>query len=442
VSTRPSTLRALVDRGLATNRRELLRGLSQSDTGRAAGLGAAVIVSNVLALAFTVVFARMLGATGYGSLAALISAFIILMVPGSALQIAAARQVSRERAEGEPDAGAGVLRWLRRLVLAAALVAAVAIPLRPLIGALINVDELWAAAAVPVTSMLWAIVSVERGVLQGHQRYRVVGLSIIGEASTRIVFALLLVAAGADVTGAFLGSALSLIAVGLILLLPLRACLPGHGHPSAAEARLRDLMAGAWVPVIGLTLLLALQEIHVIIIKHEASGDTAGSYAVAAVAGKAIIWVAVGLGMYLLPEASRREKLGEDARPVLLKTLGLIALAGVPMVLIYSVAGEPLLSTVFGDDLTEASDALPLLGLAMTLLACSYLSVQYLLAMHRTRFVFVLAVALVVEVGALLAIGADLTAVAAALAGVQLSCAAVMLTLALRRAPARVYAGS
>jgi O-antigen/teichoic acid export membrane protein len=189
-------------------------------------------------------------------------------------------------------------------------------------------------------------------------------------------------------------------------------------------------------------LLLALQEIHVIIIKHEASGDTAGSYAVAAVAGKAIIWVAVGLGMYLLPEASRREKLGEDARPVLLKTLGLIALAGVPMVLIYSVVGEPLLRTVFGEDLTEASDALPLLGLAMTLLACSYLSVQYLLAMHRTRFVFVLAVALLVEVSALLAIGADLTAVAAALVAVQLSCAAVMLTLALRRAPARVYAGS
>ena len=50
------------------------------------------------------------------------------------------------------------------------------------------------------------------------------------------------------------------------------------------------------------------------------------------------------------------------------------------MVLIYAVAGEPLLRAVFGDDLTEASGALPWLGLAMSLLACSYLSVQYLLA--------------------------------------------------------------
>ena len=105
-------------------------------------------------------------------------------------------------------------------------------------------------------------------------------------------------------------------------------------------------------------------------VKHEASGDDAGSYAVAAVAGKAIVWVAIGLGMYLLPEAARRARLGEDARPILLRTLGLIAAAAVPMVLIYAVAGEPLLKTVFGEDLTAASDALPFLGLAMALLAC------------------------------------------------------------------------
>ena len=53
-----------------------------------------MIAANVVALVFTVVFARVLGATDYGSLATLMSAFIILMVPGSALQVAVAREVS------------------------------------------------------------------------------------------------------------------------------------------------------------------------------------------------------------------------------------------------------------------------------------------------------------------------------------------------------------
>ena len=80
-----------------------------------------------------------------------------------------------------------------------------------------------------------------------------------------------------------------------------------------------------------------------IVVKHEVSGDAAGSYAVAAVAAKAIIWIAVGLGMYLVPEAARRARTGDDARAILVRCLGLIVGAGIPMVLIYTAAGKPLL---------------------------------------------------------------------------------------------------
>jgi O-antigen/teichoic acid export membrane protein len=172
--------------------------------------------------------------------------------------------------------------------------------------------------------------------------------------------------------------------------------------------------------------------VHIIVVKHEASGDDAGSYAVAAVAAKAIIWVAIGLGMYLLPEAARRARLGEDARPILLRTLALIAAAAVPMVLIYSAAGEPLLSAVFGEDLTAASGALPWLGLAMALLACAYLSVQYLLALGYANFIWVLGAAALAEVVLLVAVGANLTGVAIALFGLQVVNAAAILTLAFR----------
>jgi O-antigen/teichoic acid export membrane protein len=363
----------------------------------------------------------------------LLSSFIIMMVPGSALQVAAAREVSHDIAEGNPNAGAGVYRWLVRLVVGTVAVAVVAIPLRSLIAALINIDQDWAAAAIPVTAMIWMIVSVLRGVLQGFQQYRTVALSLVGEASSRIAFALLLVGIGLDVTGAFLASAVALSAVGLVLLVPLRRQLAGVNPELAEDLRLRELLAGAWIPVISLTLLLGLQELHIIIVKHEASEDAASSYAVAAVAAKAIMWIAIGLGLYLLPEAARRAKKGEDARPILVRTLGLIAAMAVPMVLIYSVGGEPLLRIVFGEDLTDASDALPFLGLAMSLLACSYLSVQYLLAMGRASFLFVLGAGVIAEVAVLLSIGDDLTAIAIALFCIQAVCASVILTMAMRQ---------
>jgi O-antigen/teichoic acid export membrane protein len=413
--------------------RERVDGLRRGETGRAAELGVAMIVVNLVALGFTIVFARILGDSGYGDLAVLLSSFIIMMVPGSALQVAAAREVSHDIAEGNPNAGAGVYRWLVRLVVGTVAVAVVAIPLRSLIAALINIDQDWAAAAIPVTAMIWMIVSVLRGVLQGFQQYRTVALSLVGEASSRIAFALLLVGIGLDVTGAFLASAAALTAVGLVLLVPLRRQLAGVNPELAEDLRLRELLAGAWIPVISLTLLLGLQELHIIIVKHEASEDAASSYAVAAVAAKAIMWIAIGLGLYLLPEAARRAKTGEDARPILVRTLGLIAAMAVPMVLIYAVGGEPLLRAVFGEDLTDASDALPFLGLAMSLLACSYLSVQYLLAMGRASFLFVLGAGVIAEVAVLLSIGDDLTAIAVALFCIQAVCASVILTMAMRQ---------
>jgi len=214
---------------------------------------------------------------------------------------------------------------------------------------------------------------------------------------------------------------------------PLRPHLPPGDD--AAATRLRDLLAGARAPVAGLTLLFVLQEVHVIVVKHEASGDAAGSYAVAAVAAKAIIWVAVGLGLYLLPEVARRAGSGVDGRPVLTRTLALIAALAVPMVLVYSVAGEPLLRVVFGEELTEASGALPLLGLAMALLACTYLSVQYLLGLHRAAFIWVLAVAAIAEIAGLALIPTDLDRIALALLALQAVGAAVLVTLSFRTGP-------
>ena len=54
-----------------------------------------------------------------------------------------------------------------------------------------------------------------RGVLQGVGDYKGVGLSLIGEQGARLVCGAILAAAGLGVTGAYLGTPLSFIAMGL-----------------------------------------------------------------------------------------------------------------------------------------------------------------------------------------------------------------------------------
>ena len=70
----------------------MLGSLLRGETAKAAGLAVATMAANLIAVVFTVIFTRRLGADDYGSLAALLNLTVILLVPGSALQVAAARE--------------------------------------------------------------------------------------------------------------------------------------------------------------------------------------------------------------------------------------------------------------------------------------------------------------------------------------------------------------
>jgi O-antigen/teichoic acid export membrane protein len=419
------------------NRLSRLRALTGSETGRAAELGIAAMVANVVGLAFTLVFTRVLGQSGYGSLGALISTFLILTVAGYALQTTVAREVSGALAAGDP-AGRGVRRWLRRLALLAVGMAAVGALARVPLAAVIGVPKVpWAAAATLPAGALWLVLSVERGALLGFQRYRLVGVSIVCEQLARLAFGIVLAEGGLHVTGAFLGTPLALAGVATVLWLPLHrqvahapdSELPGH--------RLRDLALRAWAPICALGLISWLQDGNVIVVKHLASDHEAGAWVAAAVAAKAIMWVAIGLASYLVPEAARRAGSGRDPRPTLLRTMGLIGSLAVPMVLVYAVAAKPILTKVL--HVHGAVGALPFFGLAMSMLALTYLATQYQLALHRSRFLVVLGLAGAAQPLIMVAVGAKLTALALSLLGLHAVTAAAMLTLALRR-PAGSYA--
>jgi O-antigen/teichoic acid export membrane protein len=425
--------------GGAGSRRNRLR---QSDTVRAAGMASAQLAANAIALVFTIVFARLLGRTDYGSLAALLAAFLVVSVPGNALQVAAARETALGRL-GEGGALAATLwRWAQRIAVVAALATVLALLLREPIAAVVNVDESFAAAAVVPTAFLWLILCVQRGALQGIGAYSGVAWSIVSQESGRLIVGLLLFAAGLGVTGAYLGTPVTFVIVALALAWVIRRRL---GPPPNEDAResLRELTRVAWAAAMGLTLIAVLQNVDVIIAKHHFDGDDAGAYAAAAVAAKAIVWVAIGVGFYLVPEATRRAAGGLGPRKVLLRSLLVVVALAVPALAIFAAIPELLLRLAFGSEYTGASDALIVMGLAMTMLAVTYLAVQYLLALGHHRFLLVLgAVAIADPLLLIVASGDSLVSFAVVVLGAQVLGVAATLPTALRATPhAHVLSG-
>lgn len=399
---------------------------------KAAGLAGAALVANAVAVVFTVVFARILGSDGYGSLAALVSTFLILSVPGFALQVAAARETAIGGL-GEGGALAATLRrWTHRMVGLILVLCVLGVVLRDVLAQIVGVEQTWAAAATLPTGGLWLLLSVQRGVLQGMRAYVPVGLSIVLEQLGRLVAGAVLVAAGLGVTGAYLGTPLAMLVMCVVLWFVLRRRLGAPHAVGGHDRRLRALVAGAWGPILGLTLIAVLQNIDVIVVKHEIGGDRAGSYAAAAVAAKVVLWTAIGVGLYLLPEAARLNAAGRDPRPVLVRALAIILAVSVPVLAIFALVPGLLLRVAFGPDYEQASDALFVLGAAMSLLALAYLAVQYMLALGRVAFLPVLGVVAVLE--PLLLTGVrDLVGFATIVLIVQSLAAAGVLTLSLRR---------
>ncbi|MHB1568233.1 MAG: lipopolysaccharide biosynthesis protein [Solirubrobacteraceae bacterium] len=382
--------------------------LRGSDTAKAAGLAGAMIANNLIALVSTIVFARLLKDNqggGYGALAALISYFLILSVVGQALQVATAR----EGALGELGVGHGLVdtvrRWTRGLLLFTLVLTVVSVLARVPIAAAVGVkQDPWAAALGLPAAGLWLELSVLRGVLQGAGDYKGVGLSLIGEQAARLITGAILAAAGLGVAGAYLGTPLSFIAMGLYCAYRLRRHVReleavSHGTADAAGTApgLWTHVRRAWAPIWGLIVIAVLQNIDIIAAKHRFGTHVDSSYAAVAVAAKVLIWVAMGAGFYLVPEVSRRRSEGEDPRPILVRALGIVGVCAIPVLAIYAFANHTLIKLAFGASKTQAAGSLLVLGLAFAVLACTYLAVQYLLAMRRTWFLAAVSVVAIAE---------------------------------------------
>jgi len=382
-----------------TGYKPLRKSVARSETAKAIGLAAASLGGNVVALAFTVIFSRILGTNGYGSLATLLAVFITLGAPiGLALQVSTARETVLGRLGSGRELSTTLFAWLRHLTPLLLLSLVVSLLLKSQIADLLNVDSEYGSAVILPTVVLWMGLSVVRGVLQGLHSHAQVGVGIVLDPLFRLILGLLLVGLGLGTTGAFLGTALGIGLAAAIFAWSLRRRL-GATQRKPERETIFDLFKGSWgagASLLSLTLLAVLQNVDVIVAKRELGEHLAGSYAAASVAAKSIIWVAIGIGLHLLPTATKQAINGQNPRPTLIKAVAIVLLIAAPAVAFFAIAPTFVLEKAFGSEFTSAADALPILGIAMTALGVTYLTVQYLLALGRYSFISILTVASIV----------------------------------------------
>ncbi|MGA2037304.1 MAG: hypothetical protein ABSH04_06950, partial [Acidimicrobiales bacterium] len=369
------------------------------DAGPLALAGFAANGANVVV---TVLLARLLTTRGYGALAQLTSLFLIMSMPGTAVVVGVVRRVTALAVTGR---GASVRNWARRAhtqaIVAVAAVAVVAFLTRGPLAHVLSIPAPLGVFAVLAAGSVWVLLSLDRGLLQARRRYRTLSVNLLVEGGTRTAAVLCFVGAGMGVAGVAWGFLFAEVVTALHARLTAdqiwahgverhdrssprwvherRWVLPGKDAGATHRRERHRLLLDVSGALVAMALLAYLQNVDVIMLGRAAPRAT-GPYAAISVASKALVFGAIALGWYLLPEAAIEWHRGGHA----LRQLGVtfLILAVPSGALLFAALAFPrwLLSFVFSARYSGAHSALWLLVLAMVFLSVTVVLTTYLLA--------------------------------------------------------------
>ncbi len=380
--------------GLEHKRDTLRAGLSQAGPVAIAGM-----IVNAAGALVVVAVARLVTPQQYGDIAQLLGLFFILSMPGSAILVGVVRRVTALQAAGHADQ---VTRWVARVHRIAlsglAVEAVVVFALQWWIARQLSLPSSQGVVLILVAAGVWIVLSVDRGLLQAHRSYPSLAGNLLMEGGIRTAFVIVLVVAGMGVAGYALGIFISeVVATVHAHWLASRA----WSNPSSAPVQVardaqadtllarRRLLADVSSAFVGLALLGLLQNVDVILLGRLDHANV-GPYAAISVASKALVFGALALGAYLLPEATIRWNEGGHALRQLGVTLIFLAVPSVVLLGIAAAVPKQFLTLVFSAKLSSAAPAFATLVAAMICLSFTVLVTNYLFGTGSRWIVLVL----------------------------------------------------
>ncbi len=236
-------------------------------------------------------------------------------------------------------------------------------------------------------------MAVFTGALQGLQKFLALGFNYIIGSFLRLAFAVGLVTLGLGASGAFAAyflAGLFTIAISIVILTP-------HLRRSSSVQRsdhgltLREVTAYAGLVLIGTVCLAALTNLDVMIIKHYYPPAEAGQYAAASVLAKIILFFPGAITAVLFPKATERFALQQDSSKIARQAA--IAVGGLcgALAVVYFLVPDILIRLLFGLGYENAVPLVGAFGVSMALYALVTLQMNYYLAIHKRRYIALLA---------------------------------------------------
>ena len=361
---------------------------------------------------FLLAAGRLLGSDDYGALAALLGVLTVVLLPIGALQLAVSRDVARRRAQGDIAGAESFARTTLTYGLAATVpILVVGLVLVVPVRELLSIDSTAATTFAVLGLSIAVVLPIATGVLQGYERFRAVALLYVFPFALRLALLALLSVAGYRLGGAVFaavsaGIVTTLLAAGLIRE-PLRRGV------RVAWRELLPFLRYLWPVVVGLTGIALLTTVDLLVVRARFTDD-AGAYAAASAFARIAFFLPATILTVLFPRTAARQARGEDTADILGRSLLVTAAFGGGLAVFYWMTGRGLIHTSFGGEFASGGDLIVALTVSMTLFALANVLVGFHLSRGETRYAWIVAAAVPVQIAVLALVPDSASAVVAA----------------------------
>jgi len=230
------------------------------------------------------------------------------------------------------------------------------------------------------------LIPILRGLLQGLQKFKLLGVTFISESLTKLFIGVPLIYFGFGVNGAISGFALAFLIPLLVLFYFTRKFFKGAKEKFDTS----KIYKYSFPVLIMLLSLTGLYTLDVILVKIFFNPVDAGYYAALSLLGKIVFFASMSIAMVMFPKVSEFASQNKSSKSLLMKSLLITLLLGLGTSFFYFIMPEFIIGLLFGKEYLVVAPLLGIFGIVMTVYSLAYVISYYNIALQRIKFLYML----------------------------------------------------
>ncbi len=357
----------------------------------------AVALASVFNYAFQIAMGRMLLPKEYGMMNALLSIFMIVIIPLTPLFTVITRKMAEYKALNDLSHIHYLYRRMSKMIIAGGLcIMFVFITLSPVLRDYFRIPSLVAIGITALSFVPTLSYNLNLAVLQGVQDYKWLGINQVVSGPARFIIAMLFVWFGFGLNGAMAGIFVAgFLCSGISYVSASRYVKDIHEESGSPQAMSMADVAPVFLATFAFTIL---SQADIVLVKHYFSAYEAGVYSSAGVLGKTFMYIPGAIVLAMFPMVTEQYALNQSSRLLLFKSLLITVIISGSGALFFYIFPDTVINVIYGHQYASAAPILKYYGLAMLPLSLLMVLMNYLIAREKNVFSYLLAAGAFLEI--------------------------------------------